>query len=77
MQMECFFYERGVEEMTWGCGTGATAAFHFERKAGNIRNGQEIRAMMPGGTLILKTVKEGIMMSGKVEELFTGIMKIS
>jgi len=69
-------YERGVEEETPACGTGAVAAAIITNKFKNMGN-SPIRVEMPGGTLSV-TFKnkednfEDVWLSGKVDWIFNG-----
>jgi diaminopimelate epimerase len=69
-------YERGVEEETLACGTGAVAASIITSKFKNIGN-PPVRVEMPGGTLSVtfKSKKdnfEDVWLSGKVDWIFNG-----
>lgn len=51
-------FERGVEDFTQACGTGAVAAaMYFQDKIGSS---QEVIVRMPGGTLTVQNAKPGI-----------------
>ena len=69
-------YERGVEEETPACGTGAVAAAIITSKFKNIGN-PPVRVEMPGGTLSVtfkskKDKFEDVWLSGKVDWIFNG-----
>lgn len=65
-------YERGVENFTLACGTGALAL------AGLVMNKEskvKIKIQMPGGSLIVEKLKTGYRLSGDTE--YIGSFKIS
>lgn len=59
-------YERGVENFTEACGTGAVAAaLYFQSK--DLKTRQEID--MPGGKLEIAINSEGVLLSGPTEKI--------
>lgn len=63
-------YERGVENETLACGTGAVAAAIGYRK--NFKKEDEVLVMMPGGDLTIKFKDDEIYLCGKVENIYSG-----
>lgn len=73
-------YERGVEDETLACGTGACSVATFLYKKGLIKN-PKCEIVMPGGTLAVSftpTEKgfENVWLSGPTEKVFQGKMEI-
>jgi diaminopimelate epimerase len=69
-------YERGVEEETLACGTGAVAAAIISHLYKNI-GAPPVSVHMPGGTLTVDFIKndtyvKGIWLKGKVELIYRG-----
>lgn len=66
-------YERGVENETLACGTGATAVAIAASKFYGITEGIEI--LVPGGKLLIKFNHDysHIELCGKAEKIFTGV----
>jgi diaminopimelate epimerase len=64
-------YERGVEEETLSCGTGATASAAVARKLGLV--GETVEVETRGGPLTI-FLKHGAKMQGPVATVFTGII---
>ena len=67
-------YERGVENETLSCGTGATATALVAAKFYNWSDEVVLETM--GGTLAVKFSKDlkDVYLCGKVEKIFTGII---
>ncbi|HUH25052.1 MAG TPA: hypothetical protein VLY87_00355, partial [Flavobacterium sp.] len=73
-------YERGVEDETLSCGTGATAValgMHFLGKT----KSNKVHIQIPGGNLMVSFNKEGttysnIHLTGPAEFVFKGIWKV-
>ena len=59
-------YERGVENETLSCGSGAVAISGYYRK--------DMELLYPGGTLKTKIEKKGIWLGGDVQFVFKGII---
>lgn len=59
-------YERGVEDFTQACGTGAMAAALYMKTKSPQEENFEVR--MPGGTLSIRETKDGWIMTGPVEK---------
>lgn len=69
-------YERGVEDETLACGTGATACVLITAKLYGLQSPAEVH--MPGGILCLDfddEIKE-FWLSGKVKEIYKGELKL-
>ncbi len=66
-KMKAVTYERGVEDFTKACGTGALAAAVWWKNQAQERNKFEIS--MPGGLLSVVFQETGWMMTGPVEKL--------
>jgi len=73
-------YERGVEDETYACGTGATAAaIAYAHKEGIIN--KEIKLKAVGGDLSLSFVKEGdifkeVVLRGPAEFVYIGTIEL-
>ena len=67
-------FERGVEEETLSCGTGATASAIISNKLKNIIC--PVKVVVPGGKLQIAfdTNYENIWLSGPVEEIYQGVL---
>lgn len=67
-------YERGVENETLACGTGATAVAIAAAKRYQIKN--EIEIEVPGGVLLIRFNHDftSIELCGKAEKIFSGIL---
>ena len=71
-------YERGVEDETLSCGTGAIAVA-IALNYSNIINNQEIKIIMKGGCLLVSFKRKGnafsnIWLSGDVNEVYIGVI---
>ncbi|MCB0412447.1 MAG: diaminopimelate epimerase, partial [Bdellovibrionales bacterium] len=60
-QIRCVTFERGVEDFTLSCGTGAIAAGYVYFK--EVKRG-EIQVLVPGGTLTVKYLPQGPQLIG-------------
>ena len=60
-------YERGVEDFTQACGTGAIAAALWWQNLENAK--KEFKIQMPGGMLTIVSDETGWRMTGPVEKL--------
>lgn len=76
-------YERGVEDMTWSCGTGAVASVISLAEKNKIEAGC-IEVQVPGGTLNVSFKKNNqtnsyhdIILSGPAEFVFKGMYEIN
>ncbi|MBA3900661.1 MAG: diaminopimelate epimerase [Bacteroidetes bacterium] len=75
-------YERGVEDETFSCGTGATAAGIAAIFSGKLTNTESVQVQVPGGNLKVhfsKTGTEGfsdIWLEGPATFVFTGKIEI-
>jgi len=68
-------YERGVENETYSCGTGAVAsAVAFWKK--NKISANEIYIRTRGGTLKVSRSQNGMFLTGPVHQVFTGKIEI-
>lgn len=69
-------FERGVEEETLSCGTGATASAILAYKLKKVR--PPVMVAVPGGELIIdfETNYENIWLSGPAEEVYQGWLTI-
>lgn len=70
-------YERGVENETLACGTGATAVAIAAAKRYQIKEAIEVE--VPGGLLLIKFNQDftSIELCGKAEKIFSGILNFS
>jgi carbamoyl-phosphate synthase large subunit len=68
-------WERGSGE-TMACGTGACAAVTAAIKNGLCDSGETIRVMLRGGDVSIHYTDETVLLSGAVEKVFDGIVKI-
>jgi diaminopimelate epimerase len=76
-------YERGVEEETPACGTGALAAAIVPRLLGHF-TGTEVEVQAPGGTLRVGFDMDGndpasirgLYLEGPAETVFTGVIEL-
>lgn len=66
-------FERGVEEETTSCGTGATASAAIARRLGKV--GDEVRVTTIGGPLIIR-FGEAVTMEGPVGTVYAGAIPI-
>ncbi len=65
-------YERGVEEETYACGTGAAACAYVAKKIGYI-DSSSIPVITSGGEqLLLSLEKNGLYLSGRVRIIYEG-----
>ena len=64
-------FERGVEEETLSCGTGATASAAVAHKMGLV--GETVEVETRGGPLTIY-LKDGVKMQGPATTVFTGII---
>lgn len=76
-------YERGVEDMTWSCGTGAVASVLSWAEKNNI-DSDTVQVQVPGGILIVSYKKnhktnsyQNIILSGPAEFVFKGVYEIT
>ena len=67
LRMRCF--ERGSGE-TMACGTGACAAAAAAIENGLCKAGAEITVLVPGGKLLVRYAPDGVVLTGKVEQVF-------
>jgi diaminopimelate epimerase len=65
-------FERGVEDETLSCGTGATASAAVARKLGLV--GEIVNVESRGGPLTIY-LKDGVEMEGPAETVFAGIIQ--
>jgi len=70
-------YERGVENETLSCGTGAVASAIFLKDSG-FTDSNKIKILMKGGTLCInfrkeQTVYSEVWLSGAVNMVFKGV----
>jgi diaminopimelate epimerase len=83
--MSCVTFERGVEEETLACGSGALAASLALRKFKDIQSQEKIGEKnkekktvhtlhFPGGPLEIQWTREGFWLSGTVKKTFEGRM---
>jgi diaminopimelate epimerase len=71
-------YERGVEDETLCCGTGATAAASIAILLGKVKKNKEIKLEFRGGILYLRARSEGkelrgLTMIGTASKVFEGV----
>jgi diaminopimelate epimerase len=71
-------YERGVEDETLCCGTGATAVAVIATLLGKVRKNEELMLRFRGGTLLLKVLVAGenvakVTMMGTAHKIFEGL----
>jgi diaminopimelate epimerase len=64
-------FERGVEDETLSCGTGATASAAVARKLGLV--GETVEVETRGGPLTVY-LKDGVRMQGPATTVFSGII---
>ncbi|HQD27097.1 MAG TPA: diaminopimelate epimerase, partial [Methanoculleus thermophilus] len=64
-------FERGVEDETFSCGTGATASAAVARHLG--KTGDTVRVETKGGPLVIR-FGETVTMEGPAETVFTGVI---
>ncbi len=67
-------YERGVEDETLACGTGATAAAVTCQRL--LGMGSVIIVEMPGGTLTISEINGKRFLSGAVDKVFEGTIEV-
>lgn len=65
-------FERGVEDETFSCGTGATAAAAVARHLGKA--GETVQVETKGGPLVIR-FGEGVTMEGPAEVVFEGFIQ--
>lgn len=71
-------YERGVEDETLCCGTGATAVAAVAALLNKVRKDREIELIFRGGTLLAKVIMsdsniEKIIITGTAHVVFSGV----
>jgi diaminopimelate epimerase len=76
-------YERGVEDMTWSCGTGAVASVLSWAEKNALESGN-VQVQVPGGTLMVSFKKnnqtnsyQDIVLSGPAEFVFKGVYEVT
>ncbi len=67
-------WERGVEDETYACGTGATAAAFYLHEKNNINYPINLKAK--GGELTIFTKDDNLWLQGPAQEVFEGRTKI-
>jgi len=67
-------YERGVEDETFACGTGAVACAIAYRKFYELES--KIEVQVPGGTLNILFEEDKVYLCGKAEKIFSGVINI-
>lgn len=67
-------YERGVEDETFACGTGAVACAIAYRKF--YREESKVEVQVPGGTLNILFEGEKVYLCGKASKIFSGVINI-
>ncbi len=65
-------FERGVEDETWSCGTGATASAAVAQKLGYV--GSEVLVETKGGPLLI-SLQDPATMTGPAEPVFIGMIE--
>lgn len=73
-------YEKGVEDETYACGTGAVAAAVVARRLGRVAT-DRVEVEMPGGTLAVGFTMEGetvrdLYLEGPAEVVFRGTVEV-
>ena len=66
-------FERGVEDETWSCGTGATASAAVAHKLGYT--GEDVLVETKGGPLRIR-IREEVTMTGPAESVFIGLIQL-
>lgn len=74
-------YERGVEDETWACGTGATAAAIAFVEGTNTLGNHEIQVKVEGGSLVVKLNKtatgyNNVWLCGPAQFVFSGVVDL-
>ena len=67
-------YERGVEDETLACGTGATAAAITAQQL--LGMGDVVTVEMPGGTLTISEVEGKRYLTGEVKMIYNGTIEV-
>ena len=76
-------YERGVEDETWACGTGATAAALAIAELKKLYNISELRLQAKGGALTIKFKRTGpgyfedVWLCGGAEYVYEGNLEVN
>ncbi|MFB6087994.1 MAG: diaminopimelate epimerase [Haloarculaceae archaeon] len=65
-------YERGVEDETDSCGTGAVAIGAVAHRLGRVETGERVTVSPPGGDLGVTVTDDGALLDGPVEMEFGG-----
>ncbi len=68
-------YERGVENETFSCGTGAAACYYTGKKIMNLKS--PVSVMTKGGELQIHETGRKIYLSGSVREIYKGTYELS
>ncbi|MFC1558052.1 diaminopimelate decarboxylase [candidate division KSB1 bacterium] len=68
-------YERGVEDETLSCGTGATACYYTGKKIMNLKS--PVSVITKGGELQIFEKRGKIYLSGSVREIYKGTYELS
>ncbi len=66
-------FERGVEDETESCGTGATASAAVAHHLGKV-GGDTVLVETKGGPLVIRFGGEAVTMEGPAETVFTGVI---
>jgi diaminopimelate epimerase len=76
-------YERGVEDMTWSCGTGAVASVLSWAEKKTLESGN-VQVQVPGGSLMVSFKKnnqtnsyQDIVLSGPAAFVFKGVYEVT
>lgn len=63
--LQTISFERGVEDFTLSCGTGACAvAYYLKNNLLNYKNAKDIKIKMPGGDLLINVEKKTYLLGG-------------
>ena len=76
--LKAITFERGVEDFTLACGTGACAVTVAANMLGNAgKQGEPLTVICKGGTLTITYGNDGhVYMEGPAEESFSGTVEV-
>ncbi len=68
-ELKAITYERGVEDFTFACGTGA-GSMAYSVKQGNKTESDKVTVRVPGGTLVVEVEDKTLYLTGDVKRVY-------